>query len=61
MGRKKMTFAWLICCVPRNIGLPTEKLKVQQFQICCTRTKYLAEIHKSQTKIVYTQSYTSVT
>ena len=31
------------------LGLQTEKLKVYQFQICCARTKYLSEIHKSRT------------
>ena len=34
------------------VELLTEKLKVHQFQICCARTKYLSEIHKSWTIIV---------
>ena len=35
------------------VGLPTEKSKVHQFQICCARTKYLSEMHKSRTVIVH--------
>ena len=35
-----------------EIGLPTEKSKVHQFQICCARTKYLSEIHRGRTIIV---------
>ena len=34
------------------IRLPTEMLKVHQFQICCARTKHLSEIHKSETIVV---------
>ena len=34
------------------VGLPTEKSKVHQFQICYARTKYLSEIHKGRTIIV---------
>ena len=29
--------------VCRQLGLPTKKSKVHQLQICCARTKYLAE------------------
>ena len=32
-----------------SLGLPTKKSKVLRFQICCTRTTYLAEIHKNRT------------
>ena len=35
-----------------EIGLPTEKSKVHQFQICCARTKYQSEIHRGRTIIV---------
>ena len=34
-------------------GVSTEKPKVHQFQICCVRTKYLSEIHKSQATILH--------
>ena len=38
--------------VDTTVGLPTEKSKVHQFQICCARTKYLSEIHRGRTIIV---------
>ena len=38
--------------VSSTVGLPTEKSKVHQFQICCARTKYLFEIHRGRTIIV---------
>ena len=32
-----------------TVRVPTENPKVLWFQICCTRTKYLSEMHKKQT------------
>ena len=35
------------------LGLPTKKMKVHQFQICCARTKHLSERHKGWTVIAH--------
>jgi len=35
-----------------------EKLKVKQYQICCSQTEYPPELHQSQTSMQFVSRYT---